>query len=144
MATLSFRDFDLNQTSITGRRNPNVVVDSFHLSYKIDPDTKQRTDEPDKYVVDIIARNRLQSVKLPLEAVSTEVAKKIQDALATHLVVKVNFGANSSTLRGKCYALLNNGRLYSGISCTATELNVVSIEAPDADDFDEIDLDLMN
>lgn len=141
MPSLSFRDFDLNQTSITGRRNPIVTIDAFHFRYKMDKETHQRTDEIEGYTVDILARNRLQSVKIPFDSISNAVAQQIQDALRDHKIVKINFGATASTLRGRCYAMLNNGQLISGISCTATELNIVSIE-DSVDELDDIDLDL--
>ncbi len=143
MASLSFRDFDLNQTTITGRRNPTVILDTLRVRYKMDAETQQRTDVPDGYVADILVRNRLQSVKLPLEAVSDVTFKKIDDALINHKIVKVNFGENASTLRGRCYALMSGNRLLSGISCTATELNVVSIEDV-VDELDDLDLDIIN
>jgi len=142
MATLTFKDFDLNQTCITGRRNPVVTLDAIRIRYKTDAVTKQRTDEQDGYVVDIIARNRIQSVKLPLDAVSTELYEQIETALKNHKVVKVNFGTNSSTMRGKCYALISNGSLLSGISVTATQFNLVSIEEPEMDEYDDLDIDL--
>ena len=142
MASLSFKDFDLNQTCITGRRNPVVTLDAIRIRYKTDAVTKQRTDEVDSVVADIIARNRIQSVKLPLEAVPTELFEKIETALKNHKVVKVNFGANSSTMRGKCYALMNNGNLISGISVTANQFNLVSIEEPEMDEYDDLDIDL--
>ena len=142
MASLTFKDFDLNQTCITGRRNPVVDVDAIRIRYKTDAVTKQRTDEQDGYVVDIIARNRIQSVKLPLEAVPTELFEKIETALKNHMVVKVNLGANSSTMRGKCYAMISNGNLVSGISVTATQFNLVSIEEPEMDEYDDLDIDL--
>ncbi len=141
MASLTFRDFDLNQTCITGKRNPNVQVDAFRPRYKMDKETQERTDELEGYVLDILARNRVQSVKLPLEAVTEATAKRIQDALSNRKIVTVNFGANASTLRGRCYALLNSGRLLSGVSCTASELNIVSIEDAE-DDLDELAIEI--
>ena len=142
MASLSFKDFDLNQTCITGRRNPVVTLDAIRIRYKTDPVTKQKTDEVDSVVVDIIARNRIQSVKLPLEAVPTELYEQIENALKAHKVVKANFGTNASTMRGRCYALQNNGSIISGISCTATQFNLVSIEEPEMDEYDDVDIDL--
>jgi len=62
------------------------------------------------------------------------------DALKQQKVVTVNFG-NPSSLRGKCYAMMNNGVLLQGVSCTATELNIVSIEEPEFEDFDDIIID---
>lgn len=143
MPSLSFKDIELNQTTITGRRNPVVVLDSFRIRRKVDKETNQYTDEVDGYVADIVARNRIQSVKLPLDAVDDATVNQIQQAIESHKVVKINFGASASTLRGRCYALLNAGRILSGVSCTATELNVVSVEEPD-DDFVDIDLDIID
>ena len=143
MATLDFKDFDLNQTTITGKRNPTVQADAFRERYKLDSETKQRTDTVEGYVVDIVARNRIQSVKLPVDAVNLETVKQIKTALEAHKVVKINFGTTASTLRGRCYALLNSGQLIKGVSCTASELNLVSIDEPEADDLDysEINFD---
>lgn len=142
MPSLSFKDFDLNQTTITGRRNPVVELDAFKIQYKIDPETKQRTTEPDRYIVDIVARNRVQSVKLPLDVVKEATATQITDALKARKIVKVNFGVNASTLRGRCYALISNGQLVQGVSCTATEFNLVSIDEPEIDDFDDYAIEL--
>lgn len=136
MASISFRDFELNQTTITGRRNPNVTVDAVRMRNKIDPETRQRTDEIEGTVVDIVARGKIQSVKLPLDTKVT--VEKIAEALKEHKIVTVNFGETASTLRGRCYAMYQNNQMIQGISCTATELNIVSIEDQDVDDFDDI------
>lgn len=142
MATLDFKDFDLNQTTITGKRNPVVELDAWRERYKVDSETKQRTDVVEGYVADIVARNRIQSVKLPVDAVNEETVKRIKSALEAHKVVKINFGTTASTLRGRCYALLNSGQLIKGVSCTATELNIVAIDEPEADDFDDYEINL--
>ena len=135
MASISFRDFELNQTTITGRRNPNVTVDAVRMRNKIDPETRQRTDEIEGTVVDIVARGKIQSVKLPLDTKAT--VEKIAEALKEHKVVTVNFGETASTLRGRCYAMYQNNQMIQGVSCTATELNIVSIEEPEFEDFDD-------
>lgn len=139
MATLAPSAIALNQTNITGKRNPVVTLSGLRPRYKIDKQTQQRTEELDGYTADILARNSIQSVKLPLEAVSEATYKTITEALDAEKVVKANFGATASTLRGKFYALINKttGQLVQGISCTATELNLVSIEEPD-DEFDDL------
>jgi len=139
MASLSFKDFDLNQTCITGRRNPVVTLDAFRARYKIDAETKEKTEEVDCYVADIVARNRIQSVKLPIDAVKPDVVEQITKALEARKVVTINFGATASTLRGKCYALISKttGQLVQGVSCTASELNIVDTKEPDVDDFDD-------
>ena len=141
MASLTFKDFDLNQTCITGRRKPNVTLDDFRPRYKVDAETKEKKEEIDCYVADIVARNRIQSVKIPTDAVKPEVVEQITTAIKANKVVTINFGTTASTLRGKCYALINRstGQLISGVSCTASELNVVAISEPEIDDFDDID-----
>ena len=135
--SIRFRDFTLNQTNVTGRRNPNVVVDAVTPRYKIDKETQQRTNEVDGVNVDIIAaHSMIQTVKLPLDAKAT--CDKIAEALRKNQIVTVNFGT-PSTLRGKCYAMLRNGQLFQGVSCTASEINIVSVE----DDIDEMDDDII-
>jgi hypothetical protein len=138
MACITFRDFILNMTTLTGRRSNTQTVLDARIRNKIDPTTHQRTDEVDGYTVDIIAAHgRTQSVKLPKETEAT--VKQIIDAIRDQKVVKVNFG-EPSTLRGRCYALVNSsGQLIQGVSATATEINVLSIEDEELDGFDDID-----
>ena len=134
-SSIRFRDFVLNQTNITGKRNPKVIVDAVSVRYKIDKETQQRTQEVEGMNVDIIAAHSMvQTVKLPLSC--KETCDKIAEALRSNKIVTVNFGT-PSTLRGKCYAMLRSGQLFQGVSCTAEEINIVSIE----DDVDETDFD---
>lgn len=142
MASLNPSGIPLNQTTITGRRNPVVTLNGLRKRNKIDKDTQTRTDELEGYTADICARNAIQSVKLPVDAVNEETFAKITEALDADKVVKVNFGANASTLRGKFYALISRttGQLVQGISCTASEMNLVSIDEPEVDEYEaEID-----
>lgn len=142
MKHLEIRDFTLNQTAVTGKRKPEVVVDNIQRRYKIDPVTKQRTTEQEGFVVDIIAlHGKVQSVKLPLDAMSEAIYENIDSAIKAGKTVCVNFGEKASTLRGRCYAMYANGQLLSGVSCTATEINIVAIEEPEAD-FDDIIADI--
>ena len=139
MPSITFRDFELNHTTITGRRNPVVTVDAVRMRYKIDSVTRQLTNELEGTAVDIIgARGKIQTVKLPLS--TKENVDKIAQALKENKVVKANFG-NPSTLRGRCYAMLSNGQLLQGVSCTASELNIISFDEPEFDDFD-IDIEI--
>lgn len=140
MATLRFRDFGLNQTTITGKRKPEVIVDAVGLRNKIDQETRKPVqNEYDGVKCDIVAAHGMtQTVKLPLSCKNT--IDKIADALKSNCVVKVNFGTPTSTLRGKCYAMLRDGQLIQGVSCTADEINIVSIEDVDDDDV-YIDID---
>lgn len=144
MATLNPSGIPLNQTNITGRRNPVVTLNALHKRYKIDKETQQRTEELDGITADIQARTGIQSVKLPINVVDETTFTQITEALAADKIVKINFGATASTLRGKFYALINKstGQLVQGISCTATELNLVAIEEPEVDDIDDYEIDL--
>ena len=54
MPTLSLKDLGLTQTTITGKRKPDVTVTDTRTRYKIDPDTNTRTEEIEGYSVDII------------------------------------------------------------------------------------------
>ena len=139
MATIRFRDFYLNQTTVTGKRKPEVIVDAVGLRSKIDPETRKPIpDEYDGVKCDIIAAHGMtQTVKLPLSC--KETTDKISDALRKNKTVKVNFGVPNSTLRGRCYAMLRDGQLLQGVSCTAEEINIVSIEDVEDDDFIDID-----
>lgn len=144
MATLNPSGIPLNQTNITGRRNPVVTLNALHKRYKIDKETQQRTEELDGITADIQVRTGIQSVKLPINVIDETTFNQITEALAADKIVKINFGATASTLRGKFYALINKstGQLVQGISCTATELNLVAIEEPEVDDIDDYEIDL--
>lgn len=137
MASISFRDFTLNQTNITGRRNPVVTVVETRPRYKIDPQTRQRTDILDGFNIDIIAAlGKAQTVKVGLEC--EETIKKISEALKeNNKIVSIDFGT-PSTLRGKCYAMMNNGQLLSGVSATASEVNIVKVEEQEYDDLSDL------
>jgi hypothetical protein len=136
MPNLPLRDIGVGINTITGRKVNVQSVVEVHKRFKIDPNTQQRTPELDGYGVDIIAiHGRTQTVKLSKE--HAEIIEKISAALREHKLVKINFG-EPSTLRGRCYAMNSNGQLLSGVSCTATEINILAIEDDDID-YDVID-----
>lgn len=137
MSSISFQDFTLNQTAITGKRNTVVNVVAVRPRYKIDNETRQRTDIVEAFTADIVAAHgKTQSIKLPLD--TEPVIKQISDALKDNKIVSASFGEPSS-LRGKCYAMLdrNSNQLIQGVSCTASEIQLVKIEDPE-DDFDDL------
>ena len=139
MSSISFRDFTLNQTAITGKRNPKVLVTETRPRYKINPETRQRTDQLEGYTVDIIARmGKSQSVKLGLDCEKT--IQEINDNLKQSKLVYVNFGT-PSTLRGKCYAMISDGQILSGVSCVATDLNIADIQEQEDIQDDIVDFD---
>lgn len=135
MSSIGFKDFTLSQTQIVGRKKSEVTVEQIHIRNKVDPVTRRLTEERDGYSVDILtARGKIQTVKLPESAVAEATYRKIREALDRHDIVTVNFGAQASTMRGTCYALnTKDGSLLKGVSATATELNIVSIEPPEVD-----------
>lgn len=139
MASINFQDFEISQATITGKKNPVVQILGARLRYKVNPETRQRTEELEGCAVDIAARYKLQTVKLPLATKTT--VEEIITALENKKIVTANFGKTASTLRGKCYALINGGQLIQGVSATATEINIVSIDEPETEDFEDMDVD---
>ena len=143
MASLQLRDIKLSQTALTGRRSTELVVDAIRVRYKVDQKTRTRTDEVDGINVDIIVRNKIQTVKLPI--IEQSVFDAISDALKANKTVRVNFGDKHSTLVARPYALINRATnsIVEGISCTASELNIVSIEEPEFDELGSFDEDIL-
>ena len=138
MASITFKDFLLNQTAITGKRKSEVSVVDARTRYKINADTHQKTEEIEGYAVDIIAAHgRTQTVKLPVS--SQDSVMKIISALKENMLVTANFG-EPSTLTGKCYAMINNGQIISGVSASATKINIVNIEQDEVYSDDVIDM----
>ena len=131
MATISLKDIHLNQTSITGKRKQDVVLTDMRPRYAMD-ENRNRTDIIEGYNVDIVAaRGMAQTVKLQC-TLEAKVIEQISDAFANGKTVYVDFGT-PSTLKGRPYAMLSDGRLLSGVSCTASELHIVKIEDDDED-----------
>jgi hypothetical protein len=136
MATLQLRDLSLNQTTITGKRKPTVIVTDTRPRYKIDKETQSKTDIVEGYSVDIIAlHGKPQTVKLPPDTLAT--IEQIKTALNSNKIVTVDFGT-PSTLRGKPYIIPRNDQCISGISCTAETINIVKIEDELDDDYDDL------
>lgn len=139
MSSITFRDFSLNQTTITGRRKPEATVDTARIRFRMDTEARQYTDEIIGCAVDIMAAHgKVQTVKLPVE--TRPVVDEIIQAVRSGKTVKVSFG-DPSTLRGRCYAMNSNGQLLSGVSATATEIKIVSIE--DEETFDDLDEEII-
>lgn len=138
---LELRDVLYSQTNILGRRiSQGIVVDSAGFKYKVD-ESGHPTTEIEYCMVDIIAtKGKVQTVKLPIS--TKETVEEIQDALHHNKTVTVHFGQPKSTLCGRGYAIYNEEKqtLYSGVSASATEINIVKIEEPEFDDFD-VDVD---
>ncbi|MGO5306409.1 hypothetical protein ACTQ1L_05635 [Agathobacter sp. LCP21S3_B2] len=137
MPTISPRGIILNQTTVFRSKKADLTVSNVSKRYKRDHDTKKVTNELDGYNIDVIApkSGEVQTVKLPLDVADT--VKQVQSALDSDMLVKVSF---NGTFKGKYYSLLNDGRIKQGITATATELSVITIEAYDDDLDDEVDL----
>ena len=132
MASVNVRRILLPQTTIFGSKKQDLLVSQVADRYKRDPETKETTTEKDGFNITVLSptTGEPQTVKLPL-TVEQEIAK-VSKALAEENIVKVSF---NGTMRGKFWAMMNDGRLQQGISATATELQVVSIEVPNEDDL---------
>ncbi|MCR5798733.1 MAG: hypothetical protein K6G69_01540 [Lachnospiraceae bacterium] len=127
----------LNQTTIFGSKRKELPVDSVATRFKRDPDTHLPTAEIEGYAVNAFtARGEVQTVKLPLEVESK--IEEIRSALMKEKIVKVTF----TNLVGKFWALLdqNSGRVLQGISTTATDVEIFSIEDPVDEDIDMDDV----
>lgn len=127
----------LNQTTIFGSKRKELPVDSVATRFKRDPETHLPTAEIEGYAVNAFtARGEVQTVKLPLEVESK--IEEIRSALMKEKIVKVTF----TNLVGKFWALLdqNSGRVLQGISTTATDVEIFSIDDPVEDDIDMDDV----
>lgn len=126
MASLSLRDITLSQRSLSRTRSSSMVAVDARPRYKINPETRTRTDEIEGFNVDVLCMGKAQTVKLPKEVEQT--FAKVQEALKEGKTIWVSF---NNSLRAKPYALLNNGQLLSGISATATTLILDKAEKED-------------
>lgn len=137
MASLSVRNILLSQTGAFGSKKPDLTVASVVERFKRDPETHQPTTELEGFNINVISprTGEVQTVKFGLEV--KENYEKIRDGLAHDMIVKVNF---NGTFRARFYAMAGeNGKINQGLSATATELQIVSVEALDDDldvDFD--------
>lgn len=137
MSTINCKLVTLRMGNLAPRISDKTVeVESVRPRYKIDSETKKSTGQIEGYNLDFFGvKGGVQTVKLPLDV--KEKIAKIDDALKTEKNVSVNFG-NPCTLRARFYAMIKNGVLIQGITATASTLEIVSIDEPDFDDFDDI------
>jgi DNA-binding transcriptional MocR family regulator len=140
MASLQTRGITLSQTAAFNSKKQELTATQAGIRYKRDPETRLATSEVEGYFVNVASpRNgEIQTVKLPTN-VSDKISR-IRTALEEDQQVLVSF---KGTFRGKFWAMLgDNGRVNTGISATATELEIVKIEAFDDDlvDFDDVDV----
>ena len=137
MASVNPRNITLSQTSVLGSKKSEVVCTAVQTRFKRDPETRQATDEIEGYAAVVLsARGESQTVKLP-DTVKDEIVR-ISEAIQQEKVIKVVF----TNFRGKFWAMNNpnTGKINQGISVTATDIKVISVEDPSEDDFEEIDL----
>jgi hypothetical protein len=133
--TVNTRNVSLSQTCVLGSKKPDVSVSSVGERYKIDPTTRQRTDVLDGYYVNVYSsRGEVQTVKLGVNV--ADKIEEIKKAVEQNKVVQVNF---NKTFKAKFYAMIIDSRLMQGISASATDIQIVSVEDAVFDDFDTID-----
>lgn len=139
MSSLNAKYVTLRLGNLAPHISDKVVdVESVRPRYKIDPDTKKSTGEIDGFNLDFFGvKGGVQTVKLPMD-VKDQIAK-IDEALKTGSIVHVNFGT-PSTFKARFYAMLNNGSLIQGITATASTLEIISIDTPELEDFDDIQI----
>ena len=116
-----------------------VIVESVSIRPEYDKTSRKAIpDSVDGFNLTFFAlRSGSQTVKLPKE-VEPQI-KKIQEALAQDAIVSVSFGT-PSTFRARFYAMESGGRVIQGITANAEKLEIVSIEQPDLDDLDDLDV----
>lgn len=134
MASVNVRGIALSQTSTFNSKKQELTVAQAGVRYKRDPETHLSTSEVEGYMVNVLAprTGEVQTVKLPL-AVADQF-NKIKSALEEDKIVTITF---KGTFKAKFWAMLGeNGRVNMGISATASELEIASIE-----DFQEDFLD---
>lgn len=140
MSSLLTKNVTLKLSNLAQKPSDKAVeVDSVRKRKKIDPVTHQVIpDEYEGFALDFIGvKGGTQTVKLPQAMEGT--IQKIEQALKSQSIVKVNFG-NPSTLRGRFYAMLQNGQLIQGITASAETVEIISIDSPELDDFDDADI----
>ncbi len=131
------RGIRLNQTAVFDTKRKELKCDGVATRFKRDPETKLPTAEIEGYAVNAFtAHGEVQTVKLPLE-VEPKI-EEIRNALTKDKIVKVSF----ANLVGKFWAMQdqNSGRLLQGISVTASDVEIISIEDPSEDDIDMDDV----
>lgn len=137
MASVTVRNLLLSQTTVLSTKKPAVVCTGVLERRKRDPETRQVLDELEGYACNVLSgRGETQTVKVPLAC--KEEVEKIREALNDDKVVKIGF----TRFSGKFWAMQDSsGRLNQGISATATDVKLVSVEDPEEDDFmDDIEL----
>ena len=137
MGSVNPRGITLSPTSTFGTKKQDLIVAQVGIRYKRDPETKQATEDIDGYNINVLnpRTGEVQTVKLPRETESQ--IDKIKKALNENQTVLVSF---KGTFKGRFWAMLgDNGRVNMGISATASELEIISIEDY-SDDFMDDDI----
>lgn len=136
MSSINLKNLPIKFRQMTYRPSDNFVeVDDVNIRYEVDKETKTKTDTIEGYNVDFISlKGQIQTCKLPNTPAVKEAFDKIDNALDQNQVVKVHFG-NPSTFLGKIYEMIDANRIISGISATATTVEIVAIESTIDDEF---------
>ena len=140
MASINPKFITLKLCNIAPKSSDKTVTVQ---SVSVRPQYDKRTHKPipdsiDGYNLTFYAlRSGSQTVKLPKD-VEPQI-KKIKEALDHDAFVSVSFGT-PSTFRARFYAMESGGRVIQGITANAEKLEIVSIEQPDLDDLDDLDV----
>lgn len=135
MSSVNPRGVTLSQTSAFGSKKQELTATQIGIRYKRDPETKQATTEIDGYNLNVLSprTGEVQTVKLP-----PTVADKyelIQSALKSSQTVIVSF---NGTFKAKFWAMKDErNNINMGLSATATELSIISIEDLQDDFMDD-------
>lgn len=140
MSTIILKNIQLRMANLAAKPSEKTVeVDSVSTQYKFNKETKERTDEIVGYTLDFYGvKGGIQTVKLPTDCKAT--IETIQRHLENCSIVRVNFG-NPSTLLAHPYAMLDKQtrELRSGVTASAKEVVVVSVDEPEVFDDEFIE-----
>ena len=111
-----------------------VEVDSVRTRYVLDENGKP-TSQVDQFVLDFIAiKSNIQSVKIPYNPETEAKIKRIADALKADSSIFVNF----TNFKARFYCMKRGDEIIQGITASADDVEIISIDAPELDDFDTI------
>ena len=134
MSSIKLSDVQLNIENITGKKKGSIICSSIDARYARDKDGKV-TDMLEGWNVNIPALGgAIQAVKLPLQA--RKVIDEATAALERGDLVLVTF----NDFKGSPYAIISEARMRTGVSCTASgmQIRVIPVDTDNDDEDEEI------
>lgn len=123
----------LSSINLFGAREQDAVLIVLGTSARYEYDaTNKRTDVVAGYNVEVITNKGTTLVKLPLSVNDT--VNNIKQYLNEHKIVRVSF----VNVVGRAYAMLSNGTIKSGISITANDIKIISVDDDIISDENEV------